>query len=255
MKRFSILLVLLTICSTAAILSGCTCKGCLGSEEHLWAAPCCEIRLGMTESMDVTGSRQYSAVAVDPDIATAAVDEQGGITVTGRSKGTTTITVTDLVYNQSAEIAIEVTDFYFCLFISGGTDDDKTIIRRNDELFLRHTAACEYALMRGKSEPTLGQFTDYELLQEGRYALTADGDAIWLSLTRTGESPVLFNLSSTETESLDLFRALLRDGAAAIPEDAQAKHYLRMKEMLSGETFQCRLAVEISWPKDMQEAK
>ena len=145
MKR----LLFLASLVAATLLAGCSGKGCPGPERNLVVSGggAADLRLGMTSRYTVFGSGDYEAVSSDPSVATVAVDGRT-LSVTVHAVGRATVTLTDLPSDERVEIAVTVVDFYLCLFVSAGTDDDRTVLRRNDGLFLWANDVCEYRLVR-----------------------------------------------------------------------------------------------------------
>ena len=177
MKR----LLFLASLVAATLLAGCSGKGCPGPERNLVVSGggAADLRLGMTSRYTVFGSGDYEAVSSDPSVATVAVDGRT-LSVTGHAVGRATVTLTDLPSDERVEIAVTVVDFYLCLFVSAGTDDDRTVLRRNDGLFLWANDVCEYRLVRNTAHEWWGQFLEYDELQRGTYALSDDGTTLVL---------------------------------------------------------------------------
>ena len=159
MKR----LLFLASLVAATLLAGCSGKGCPGPERNLVVSGggAADLRLGMTSRYTVFGSGDYEAVSSDPSVATVAVDGRT-LSVTGHAVGRATVTLTDLPSDERVEIAVTVVDFYLCLFVSAGTDDDRTVLRRNDGLFLWANDVCEYRLVRNTAHEWWGQFLEYD---------------------------------------------------------------------------------------------
>ena len=178
MKR----LLFLASLVAATLLAGCSGKGCPGPERNLVVSGggAADLRLGMTSRYTVFGSGDYEAVSSDPSVATGAVDGRT-LSVTGHAVGRATVTLTDLPSDERVEIAVTVVDFYLCLFVSAGTDDDRTVLRRNDGLFLWANDVCEYRLVRNTAHEWWGQFLEYDELQRGTYALSDDGTTLVLT--------------------------------------------------------------------------
>lgn len=178
MKR----LLFLASLVAATLLAGCSGKGCPGPERNLVVSGggAADLRLGMTSGYTVFGSGDYEAVSSDPSVATVAVDGRT-LSVTGHAVGRATVTLTDLPSDERVEIAVTVVDFYLCLFVSAGTDDDRTVLRRNDGLFLWANDVCEYRLVRNTAHEWWGQFLEYDELQRGTYALSDDGTTLVLT--------------------------------------------------------------------------
>ena len=153
MKR----LLFLASLVAATLLAGCSGKGCPGPERNLVVSGggAADLRLGMTSRYTVFGSGDYEAVSSDPSVATVAVDGRT-LSVTGHAVGRATVTLTDLPSDERVEIAVTVVDFYLCLFVSAGTDDDRTVLRRNDGLFLWANDVCEYRLVRNTAHEWWG---------------------------------------------------------------------------------------------------
>ena len=180
MKR----LLFLASLVAATLLAGCSGKGCPGPERNLVVSGggAADLRLGMTSRYTVFGSGDYEAVSSDPSVATVAVDGRT-LSVTGHAVGRATVTLTDLPSDERVEIAVTVVDFYLCLFVSAGTDDDRTVLRRNDGLFLWANDVCEYRLVRNTAHEWWGQVLEYDELQRGTYALSDDGTTLVLGFS------------------------------------------------------------------------
>ena len=224
MKR----LLFLASLVAATLLAGCSGKGCPGPERNLVVSGggAADLRLGMTSRYTVFGSGDYEAVSSDPSVATVAVDGRT-LSVTGHAVGRATVTLTDLPSDERVEIAVTVVDFYLCLFVSAGTDDDRTVLRRNDGLFL-----------------------EYDELQRGTYALSDDGTTLVLT-SADGIGDTAFAVEAG-TLPPKRFAAIMTEGASALPEE-DTPLYLQLTERTSGESFYCRLAPELFYQESASD--
>ena len=230
MKR----LLFLASLVAATLLAGCSGKGCPGPERNLVVSGggAADLRLGMTSRYTVFGSGDYEAVSSDPSVATVAVDGRT-LSVTGHAVGRATVTLTDLPSDERVEIAVTVVDFYLCLFVSAGTDDDRTVLRRNDGLFLWANDVCEY-----------------DELQRGTYALSDDGTTLVLT-SADGIGDTAFAVEAG-TLPPKRFAAIMTEGASALPEE-DTPLYLQLTERTSGESFYCRLAPELFYQESASD--
>lgn len=247
MKR----LLFLASLVAATLLAGCSGKGCPGPERNLVVSGggAADLRLGMTSRYTVFGSGDYEAVSSDPSVATVAVDGRT-LSVTGHAVGRATVTLTDLPSDERVEIAVTVVDFYLCLFVSAGTDDDRTVLRRNDGLFLWANDVCEYRLVRNTAHEWWGQFLEYDELQRGTYALSDDGTTLVLT-SADGIGDTAFAVEAG-TLPPKRFAAIMTEGASALPEE-DTPLYLQLTERTSGESFYCRLAPELFYQESASD--
>lgn len=247
MKR----LLFLASLVAATLLAGCSGKGCPGPERNLVVSGggVADLRLGMTSRYTVFGSGDYEAVSSDPSVATVAVDGRT-LSVTGHAVGRATVTLTDLPSDERVEIAVTVVDFYLCLFVSAGTDDDRTVLRRNDGLFLWANDVCEYRLVRNTAHEWWGQFLEYDELQRGTYALSDDGTTLVLT-SADGIGDTAFAVEAG-TLPPKRFAAIMTEGASALPEE-DTPLYLQLTERTSGESFYCRLAPELFYQESASD--
>jgi len=172
------------------------------------------------------------------------------LSVTGHAVGRATVTLTDLPSDERVEIAVTVVDFYLCLFVSAGTDDDRTVLRRNDGLFLWANDVCEYRLVRNTAHEWWGQFLEYDELQRGTYALSDDGTTLVLT-SADGIGDTAFAVEAG-TLPPKRFAAIMTEGASALPEE-DTPLYLQLTERTSGESFYCRLAPELFYQESASD--
>ena len=152
--------------------------------------------------------------------------------------------------DERVEIAVTVVDFYLCLFVSAGTDDDRTVLRRNDGLFLWANDVCEYRLVRNTAHEWWGQFLEYDELQRGTYALSDDGTTLVLT-SADGIGDTAFAVEAG-TLPPKRFAAIMTEGASALPEE-DTPLYLQLTERTSGESFYCRLAPELFYQESASD--
>lgn len=155
----------------------------------------------------------------------------GWISLTGKQKGHTSLTVCDRIAKDTVVLDVKITDFYMGMLLMGS----------NHPLFTESKASYLFLVDNDRKDFYLFDQKDdqpYGIIQQGVYAFSVEDNTPYLTLTVGNDAPYRFNLSqNTQKVYLYLshfFHLGWEPAAVAGTKDIDRTMHLYMKDDATG---------------------